>query len=136
MFSNVNARVRTFSLAGFAAFALFNGGLAVAADCAPAQVEKGSQVFAGECSVCHSVKEGETIMGPSLHGVVGRTSGSLAGFSYSQAMKTKAVKWQGESIEQFLTQPQTFVPGTYMPYMGLASAPEREAVGCFLSKQS
>ncbi|MNV87862.1 Cytochrome c2 [compost metagenome] len=74
-------------------------------------------------------------MGPSLHGVVGRPSGSLAGFSFSQAMKTKAVNWQAETIEQFISQPQAFVPGTYMPYMGLASAPDRQAVGCYLSKQ-
>ncbi len=135
MFSNNKKRNRTLFLASFSAFALFNGALAMAADCAPAQVEKGSQVFAGECSVCHSTKEGETVMGPSLHGVVGRTSGSLAGFSYSQAMKTKAVKWEAETIDQFIGQPQSYVPGTYMPYMGLASAPDREAVGCFLAKQ-
>ncbi|MCY1391413.1 Cytochrome c2 [compost metagenome] len=135
MFSNLYARIRTLSLVGLSAAALLNGTLVLAAECAPAQVEKGSQVFAGECGVCHSVNAGETIMGPSLHAVVGRPSGSLAGFSFSQAMKTKAVKWQAETIDQFISQPQSYVPGTYMPYMGLASAPDRAAVGCYLSKQ-
>lgn len=109
---------------------------ALAADCAPAQVQKGEGLFGSDCSVCHSAKPGgPTMMGPNLHGLYGRTSGSLAGFSYSQAMKTKAVEWQLDSLEQFIAQPQGFVAGTYMPYAGMAGADDRRAVGCFLGAQ-
>lgn len=75
------------------------------------------------------------MMGPNLYSLFGRTSGSLPGFSYSQAMKAKAVEWQMESLDQFIASPQAFVAGTYMPYMGLASAEDRHALGCFLSAQ-
>ncbi|MGP0171395.1 c-type cytochrome [Pseudomonas sp. NCHU5208] len=107
-----------------------------AAQCLTAQQQKGETLFTNECSVCHSVTTGgASKMGPNLKGLFGRTSGSLPGFSYSQAMKAKAVEWQMESLEQFITSPQAFVPGTYMPYMGLANAEDRHALACFLSTQ-
>ncbi|MHC8314897.1 c-type cytochrome [Pseudomonas sp. LB3P31] len=108
---------------------------ALAADCAPDQGH-GAQVFANECAVCHSVTKGMTgMMGPNLAGVVGRKSGSLDGFRYSQAMRSKDIDWQAENIAQLIAQPQAFVPGTYMPYMGLASADDRQAVVCYLKQQ-
>ncbi|WP_137807614.1 cytochrome c family protein [Pseudomonas sp. G(2018)] len=106
-----------------------------AADCSPVQ-KRGAEVFANECGVCHSVSKGMAgMMGPNLAGVMGRKSGSLEGFNYSQAMRSKNIDWQAENIEQLITQPQAFVPGTYMPYMGLASADDRQAVVCYLKEQ-
>lgn len=120
-------------LAGLLSLTLVHA--AMAADCVPDQGH-GAQVFANECAVCHSVTKNATgMMGPNLAGVVGRKSGSLAGFNYSQAMRNKDINWQIETLEQFITQPQAFVPGTYMPYMGLASADDRQAVGCYLKEQ-
>ncbi|KPH01618.1 cytochrome C [Pseudomonas sp. RIT-PI-q] len=108
---------------------------ALAAECAPDQGH-GAQVFANECAVCHSVTKGMAgMMGPNLAGVGGRKSGSLEGFNYSQAMRNKDINWQAENIAQLIAQPQAFVPGTYMPYMGLASADDRQAVVCFLKEQ-
>ncbi|WP_419710085.1 c-type cytochrome [Pseudomonas sp. NFX224] len=108
---------------------------ALAADCAPAK-SRGAEVFANECGVCHAVSKGTTgMMGPNLAGVIGRKSGSLEGFNYSQAMRNKNIDWQAENIEQLITQPQAYVPGTYMPYMGMASADDRQAVVCFLKEQ-
>lgn len=122
-----------FSLFGVLSLTLAQA--AVAADCASVQ-QHGADVFANECGVCHSVTKGATgMMGPNLAGVVGRKSGSLEGFNYSQAMRTKNIDWQAENIAQMITQPQAYVPGTYMPYMGLASADDREAVVCYLKEQ-
>ena len=50
-------------------------------------------------------------------------------------MRSKDVTWQAETISQLITQPQAYVPGTYMPYMGLASADDRQAVVCYLKEQ-
>ena len=121
------------SLIGLLSFTLAQA--VYAAECAT-DTSHGAQVFAAECGVCHAVSKGTTgMMGPNLAGVYGRKSGSLAGFSYSQAMRDKDVTWQAETITQLITQPQAFVPGTYMPYMGLASADDRQAVACFLKQQ-
>jgi cytochrome c len=124
---------KKFSLIGLLSLALAH--TVVAAECTPDQGH-GAQVFANECGVCHSVsKDMAGMMGPSLAGVVGRKSGSVEGFSYSQAMRSKDVTWQAETISQLITQPQAYVPGTYMPYMGLASADDRQAVVCYLKEQ-
>ena len=121
------------SLFGLLSLSLTNA--ALAAECAPDQGH-GAQVFANECAVCHSVTKGMAgMMGPNLSGVVGRKSGSLEGFNYSQSMRNKDINWQAENIAQLIAQPQAFVPGTYMPYMGLASADDRQAVVFFLKEQ-
>jgi cytochrome c len=121
------------SLVGLMSFTLAQA--VVAAECVP-DTRRGAEVFANECGVCHAVAKGTMgMMGPNLSGVYGRKSGSLEGFSYSQAMRDKDVSWQAENIAQLITQPQAFVPGTYMPYMGLASADDRQAVVCFLKEQ-
>lgn len=120
-------------LMGLLSFTLTHA--ALAAECTPDQGH-GARVFANECGVCHSVNKGVVgMMGPNLAGVVGRKSGSLEGFNYSQAMRNKDINWQAENIAQLIAQPQAFVPGTYMPYMGLASADDRQAVVCFLKEQ-
>ena len=118
------------------ALAATQAAVAMADTCPAAEAEQGQSVFAHDCSVCHSAqKDGPGMMGPNLHGVVGRMSGSLAGFSYSEAMKTRGAAWSRDSIDAFITQPQAAVPGTYMPFAGLADAAECRAVTCWLSQQ-
>src|ERR1700687_4926777 len=46
----------------------------------------GKTVFENQCASCHTTKVGQNGFGPSLAGVVGRKSGSLAGFNYSPAL--------------------------------------------------
>jgi cytochrome c len=53
-----------------------------------AGAERGQQVFAVECSDCHSVAEGKNKRGPSLFGVYGRRAATAPGFSnYSDALR-------------------------------------------------
>lgn len=136
MSSRKNKKNLRICLAGLIALAMAQSSLAAAGECVQEQVDKGAVLFGAECSVCHALKQATPgMMGPSLLGLYGRKSGSLAKFSYSQAMKSKEVVWQEDSLEQFIAQPQAFVPGTYMPFAGMASAADRQAVGCFLGKQ-
>ncbi len=95
------------------------------------------ECFANECGVCHAVTKGTAgMMGPNLFGVVGRKSGSLRRLQLLPGhAQQETSTWQAENITQLITQPQAFVPGTYMPYMGLASADDRQAVVCFLKEQ-
>jgi len=116
--------------------ALLQPVLAFAGDCPANDAQKGETVFARDCSICHTAKaDGPGMMGPNLHGVVGRMAGSLAGFSYSQAMKGKGAAWSRDNLDAFVSQPQAAVPGTYMPFAGLADAAERRALTCWLSQQ-
>lgn len=84
----------------------------------------GAQVFK-KCAICHMIGEGaKTKVGPELNAVVGRTAGTLPGFTYSPAMQaegTKGVIWAPDTLTQFLTKPQDFVKGTKMGFAGLSN---------------
>ncbi len=79
------------------------------------------------CVACHA-KEGAGDLGPNLHGVVGRKAGSREDFRYSRAMARSAVVWNEKALDAFLKAPDQFVPGTRMPFEGIASDAERAAV--------
>jgi cytochrome c len=51
----------------------------------------GRQLFASHCGICHATEPGVNKIGPSLAGVVGRKSGTEAGFNYSPALKAAAI---------------------------------------------
>ncbi len=85
-----------------------------------------------KCAACHSIKEGENKIGPSLHGVVGRPSHSIEGFAYSDAMKAYNVTWDAPTLDHYLTDPRGVVPGTKMIFVGLKKDDERANVIAYL----
>ena len=42
----------------------------------PGDAPRGAQVF-NQCKICHSLEAGKNLVGPSLHGVIGRKAGSV-----------------------------------------------------------
>ena len=85
-----------------------------------------------QCKACHSLVAGQNRIGPSLAGVVGRKSASVAGFSYSAAMKAKAVSWTEANLDAYLTKPMAYVPGTRMAFAGIADAKKRKDLIAYL----
>ena len=81
-----------------------------------------------QCTVCHSTEAGRTVFGPSLAGVAGRRAGSLPGYNYSAALRSSGLIWNAATIDRWLTSPQGTVPGTRMPFRGIADAAQREQV--------
>src|SRR3569832_2408625 len=75
--------------------------------------EAGRTVFQ-QCQVCHSLQPGQHQIGPSLAGIVGRNAGAATGYEYSAAMKRAGLSWTTANLDQFLTSPQSLVPGTIM----------------------
>lgn len=94
------------------------------------------EVVFHKCQVCHSIKEGENHIGPSLHGVVGRTAGSIANFNYSTANKTSGIVWTQEKLFVYLKNPQATVPGTKMSFPGLPKDQDRADVISYLVQNS
>ena len=91
----------------------------------------GKIVF-NKCGICHSVKEGENKIGPSLYGVVGRPSHSIASFSYSEPMKAYDVTWDQPTLDHYLVDPRGVVPGTKMIFVGLKKDEDRANVIAYL----
>jgi cytochrome c len=103
------------------------------AETGPGDVQAGAKAFV-PCSACHSVAAGgAALIGPNLHGVVGREVGSSPGFDYSPELKAVGGTWTPEQLDRFLTSPSGFAPGTRMGYVGVADPVERRALIAYLS---
>src|SRR3984885_6027313 len=82
-------------------------------------VAAGEQVFKSQCGICHSSQPNRNIIGPSLFSVVGRHTGMVQGFRYSDANKASGLVWDVRTLDRYLTAPGQVVPGTLMTYPGL-----------------
>ena len=73
--------------------------------------------------------------GRALDGVVGRRSGASQGYRYSDALKSSAIEWNEETIDQLFSQgPDLYVPGTKMPLQRLPKAQDRADLIAFLKR--
>ena len=89
------------------------------------------------CEACHNFdKGGGAKVGPPLWGVVGRPIASVAGFSYSDALKAVGGDWTYEKLNQWITKPSAMAAGTKMAFPGEAEATKRADILAFLQKQS
>ena len=75
----------------------------------------GKVAFDNQCAACHTTVIGKNGFGPSLAGVTGRKSGTLAGYAYTPAMTHANLTWDAATLDQFLTNSAAKVPGTSMP---------------------
>jgi len=92
----------------------------------------GAKLFSA-CKVCHSTVAGKNMIGPSLAGVVGRTSGSVPNFKYSAANKAGHIKWTPDNLFTYLLNPRKFVPGTTMAYAGMPDPQKRANLIAYLA---
>ncbi len=100
-----------------------------------ADFDRGAKI-SKKCSTCHSFGKGEAAkVGPNLFGVVGRKKASTT-FAYSEAMKAKGGSWDAESVNQFITKPKDYIPGTKMGFAGLKKPQDRADVILFLEKSA
>jgi cytochrome c len=97
--------------------------------------ENGEQVFK-KCRACHQVGEGaKGGVGPVLNGLIGRKSGTVEGFNYSDANKEageKGLVWTEEELNKYLEAPLTYMPKNKMAFAGLKEESDRKDVIAYL----
>jgi cytochrome c len=86
--------------------------------------------FNSNCRQCHSLKKGDNRIGPSLGGIVGAKAGAQQGYAnYSQAMKQSGITWDEGTLDKFIANPDSVVPGNNMkPFGGVPDPAVRKKI--------
>jgi cytochrome c len=85
-----------------------------AATASDGDATRGQAVFEKRCTGCHALDTNRE--GPRLQGVYGRAAGSVPGFPYSGALRQAHVVWNDQSLEKWLTDPDSFIAATNMDF--------------------
>ncbi|MCC2602636.1 c-type cytochrome [Sphingopyxis yananensis] len=102
---------------------------------AAADPAKGETIFA-KCSACHTINQGGANgIGPNLWGALGKTHGHVAGFAYSDALKSVPGNWTFEGMDAWLASPRKYANGTKMSFAGLSNPEDRAAVIVYMNNQ-
>jgi cytochrome c len=98
----------------------------------------GEKVFT-KCKACHNADVDKNKIGPSLHGVIGRTAGTHPDFKYSTAMVDagkSGVVWDEPTLTKYLHDPKAMVKGTKMAFPGLKKDEDIANVIAYLKQES
>src|SRR3546814_15853592 len=67
---------------------------------------------------------------------MGKPVAHVAGFAYSDALKSHGGTWDWETMSQWLKSPRDFAPGTKMTFAGLSKPEDRANVMAYLNSMS
>src|SRR5262245_28675389 len=82
-------------------------------------MEAGERSFK-KCLPCHAIGEdAKNKVGPALNGLEGRKSGTIDGYSYSDANKTSGITWDEATFKDYIKDPRAKIPGTKMIFPGI-----------------
>ncbi len=88
-----------------------------------------------KCMACHAIGEGaKNKVGPELNGLDGRKSGTVEGYSYSNANKNSGITWSKETFLEYIKDPKAKIPGTKMIFAGIKNENEANNLWAFLSQ--
>ena len=101
---------------------------------AAGDIAAGEKTFK-KCMPCHSI--GETAkngVGPIQNGLKGRKSGTVPGYSYSDANKNSGIVWDVATFKEYIRDPKAKIPGTKMVFPGIKDEKEAENLWSFLEQ--
>jgi cytochrome c len=98
----------------------------------PGNPTRGERMYRA-CVACHSLEPNRNMTGPSLAEIWNRKSGSLASFPrYSPALKSAGIVWNDDTLDEWIKDPQHFIPGNTMTFQGVKDARQRADLLAFL----
>jgi cytochrome c len=107
--------------------------LAVSAGAARAQDLAAGENSFKKCLPCHSVgDDAKNKVGPVLNGLEGRKSGTVEGYSYSEANKNSGITWSDETFKDYIKDPRAKIPGTKMVFAGIKNEKEVNDLWAYL----
>lgn len=92
----------------------------------------GAAAYDASCGGCHSLDANR--VGPAHRTVFGRKAGTIAGYTYSPALKKAKIVWTASNLDRWLSDPQKVVPGTRMAFR-LTDAKRRADIIAYLASQ-
>ncbi|KAL8282229.1 hypothetical protein RB597_009770 [Gaeumannomyces tritici] len=99
--------------------------------------KNGAKLFKTRCEQCHTVDaSGGNKIGPALHGLFGRKTGSVDGYAYTDANKQKGITWNEDTLFDYLENPKKYIPGTKMAFGGLKKEKDRNDLITFLKEST
>jgi cytochrome c len=98
----------------------------------PGNAARGERMYRA-CIACHSLEPNRNMTGPSLAEIWNRKAGSLAGFPrYSPALKSAGIIWTDDTLDEWIKDPQHFIPGNTMTFAGMKDARQRADLLAYL----
>ena len=97
-------------------------------------VEAGQTSFK-KCQVCHDVGEAaKNKIGPILNDLDDRKSGSVEGYSYSDANKNSGITWSETTFKEYINDPRAKIPDTKMVFPGIKNEKEAGDLWAYLKQ--
>jgi len=107
----------------------------IAASGARAQDAAAGKTSFNKCMACHAVGDGaKNKVGPVLNGLDGRKSGTVEGYSYSDANKNSGITWNKEQFLDYIKDPKAKIPNTKMAFAGIKNEKEANDLWAFLAQ--
>ena len=97
-------------------------------------------VAAGEnsfkkCLPCHAVgADAKNKIGPLLNGLEGRKSGTIEGYTYTEANRNSGIIWDDATFRDYIRDPRAKIPGTKMVFAGIKNDKEVADLWAYLKK--
>ena len=101
-----------------------------------ANYDNGKRVYR-LCVSCHLLnKDGGHRVGPNLHRIIGRKAGTVEGFRFSRVVMDSDIVWTPEKIDEWLSNPRSFLPGNRMSFSGVRRPQDRQDVIAYIMLES
>jgi cytochrome c len=102
----------------------------------PGNAANGERMYRA-CAACHSLEPDRNMTGPSLADLWNRKSGGLLSFPrYSPALKSAGIIWNDDTLDEWIKDPQHFIPGNTMTFPGIKESRQRADLLAYLKEAS